>query len=59
MKVVSKITLATFDFNKHLTIKYLSHVASSNIGKKFFFPFFLYFAIISLALKAREICCKI
>ena len=49
MKVVSKITLATFDFNKHLTIKYLSHVTSSNIGKKNFFPFFLYFAIISLA----------
>ena len=39
MKVVSKITLATFDFNKHLTIKYLSHVASSNIGKNFFFLF--------------------
>ena len=30
MQLVSKITLATSDFNKHLTIKELSHVTSYN-----------------------------
>ena len=44
MQLVSKITLATFDFNKHFRIKWLSHVASCNIGK--YFPRFSYFAII-------------
>ena len=33
MQLVSKITLATFDFNKHLTIKELSHVTSYNTLK--------------------------
>ena len=50
MQLVSKITLATFYFNKHLTIKVLSYIASNYhniIGK--YFP----------RLKAREISCKI
>ena len=33
MQLVSKITLATFDLNKHLTIKELSHVTSYNTLK--------------------------
>ena len=46
---VSKISLATFDFNKYLTIRQLSHVTSYNIGKNV--PRFSYFAIISLTYK--------
>ena len=37
------IILDSFDLNKHLTIKELSHVASCNIGK--YIPRFSYFAI--------------
>ena len=42
MQLLNKITLATYDFHKHLTIKQLSHVASINIGK--YFPRFSNFA---------------
>ena len=51
MQLVSKGTLAIFDFNKHVTIKSVSHVASCNIGK--YFPHFSYFSIVLL------ISCKI
>ena len=47
MYYVSKKTLATFDFNKHLAMNKLSQVASSITGKNL--PCFSYFAIISLA----------
>ena len=53
MQLVRKITLATFDFTKHLTIKLLSHVASCNIGK--YFLRFLYFAVISRGVNISHI----
>ena len=43
MQLVSKIVPDTFYLNKHLTRKYLSHVASCNIGK--YFARFSYLAI--------------
>ena len=34
--VISKITISTFDFDKHLTIRELSHIALCNTGFSFF-----------------------
>ena len=53
MELASKILLARFDFNNHLKIKQLSHVASCNTGK-----YFLRFSYFDVSL-AREISCKI
>ena len=48
MQLVTKQdTLATFDFNMHLTIKLVSHAASCNVGK--YFPRFSCIATFSLA----------
>ena len=44
MPIVRKTNLDTFDINNYLTIKQLSHDASSNIGE--YFPCFSYFAIL-------------
>ena len=35
MQLVSKITIATFDFKIHLTVNKLLHVAECNIGNIF------------------------
>ena len=40
MQLVSKISLATCDFNKNLTLKWISHIATCIIGK--YFPRFSY-----------------
>ena len=53
MQLVSKITLATFDFTMHLTIKLLSHIASCSIGK--YFPLFSYFVVISRGVNISHI----
>ena len=47
-----KKSVSIFNFNKHLAIKQLSHVASSNIAK--YFPRFSYLVIIYTRLKNRE-----